>query len=280
MRYLDFNRLDALDAHAFQHQKPYPWVNPESLLSDEGFHALLEALPDLSLFDRNFNVQRKFGQTSHDRFNLEYRDGLLLPDAWQGFINELRGDRYRDFITRLFGRGRFRLRFHWHLAPSGASVSPHCDSKRKLGSHIFYLHTSDDWEEAWGGATLVLDDNGRFSSRSNPAFEDFDSSITASCLDNRSFIFNRKGNSWHGVEEIRCPEDQMRKVFIVVIDDWGPVQRLLSGKRRKSRPRIRPPNPVMRGAGTRRMRSTRSSMNPRLAVKDTATTPATSPRTT
>lgn len=233
MNYLDFDRLDALDERAFQQQKPYPWVNPEHLLTDEGFHALLAELPDLSLFDANFSVQRKFGQQSHDRYNLEYSDDLVLPTPWQGFIDELRGGRYRDFVRRLFGHGRFRLRFHWHWAPNGASVSPHCDSKRKLGSHIFYLHTSDDWDESWGGATQVLDDHGRFSSRSNPAFEDFDSSITASCLDNRSFIFQRRGNSWHGVEEIRCPEDRMRRVFIVVMDDWGPVRRLLSGRRRQ-----------------------------------------------
>jgi hypothetical protein len=43
---------------------------------------------------------------------------------------------------------------------------------------------------------------------------------------NRSLLFARQGNSWHGVREIRCPEDRMRKVFIVVIDRYVPVSRI------------------------------------------------------
>jgi hypothetical protein len=110
------------------------------------------------------------------------------------------------------------LRFHWHWATTGNSVSPHCDRKRKLGSHIFYLNTEDDWDPAWGGETIVLDDGGRFTRNSAPEFEDFDHAIHANALGNRSFIFTRLGNSWHGVEEIRCPEGAYRKVFIAVIN--------------------------------------------------------------
>jgi hypothetical protein len=40
-------------------------------------------------------------------------------------------------------------------------VSPHCDSPKKLGSHIFYLNTKEDWDPSWGGETLILDDGGR-----------------------------------------------------------------------------------------------------------------------
>ena len=37
MSYLDFDRLDAMDDHAFQTQKPYPFANPAGLLTDEGY---------------------------------------------------------------------------------------------------------------------------------------------------------------------------------------------------------------------------------------------------
>jgi hypothetical protein len=236
MSYLDFERLDAIDAESFRSQKPYPWINPSGLLTRSGYERLIADLPDLSLFDEYFNVERKFGQQSHDRFNLEYEDGLALPEPWQRFIDELRGEHYRRFLVRLFGRGRFRLRFHWHFTPSGASVSPHCDSRRKLGSHIFYLNPEEEWQVGWGGGTVVLDDAGRFSKRSNPSFGDFASRTTARCVGNTSFLFHRRGNSWHGVEEICCPKDTMRRAFLIVLDDWGPVQRLLSGRRRKRVP--------------------------------------------
>jgi hypothetical protein len=219
MSYLDLERLNAIDPEVFRSQKPYPWINPEGLLTDEGYAALVERLPAPGLFQRVFGKARKFGQRSHDRFALEYREKLALPQPWNDFLGELRGPGYRRFLERMFGRGSFRVRFHWHFAPNGCSVSPHCDSWLKLGSHIFYLNRSSEWDPAWGGETLVLDDGGRFSHRATPDFEDFERIIPARCQDNMSFLFRRTSHSWHGVREVHCPEGEMRRVFIVVIDD-------------------------------------------------------------
>ena len=83
-------------------------------------------------------------------------------------------DAYRAFLRRLLGIERFALRLHWHYTPSGCSVSPHCDARRKLGSHIFYFNTEADWDPRWGGETLLLDDGGRLHRDSSPRFEDFD----------------------------------------------------------------------------------------------------------
>ena len=63
-------------------------------------------------------------------------------------------------------------------------------------------------------------------SDSNPRFEDFDRIETPQCLGNRSLIFLRRGTSWHGVREIRCPPDRLRKVFIVVIEQPSLGQRV------------------------------------------------------
>jgi hypothetical protein len=56
-------------------------------------------------------------------------------------------------------------------------------------------------------------------------------------MDNRSIIFGRKGNSWHGVRAINAPEGVLRKVFILVYEDAHPLKlfrkrlkRLLTGK--------------------------------------------------
>ncbi len=226
MQYIDFERLEQIDPQTFRAQKPYPWVNPEKLITDEGFRRLRETLPDVSVFERSFGVRRKHGQQSHDRYTLEYREDLDLAPPWRKFMAEIQSERYRLDLARLLGTRSIALSFHWHYTPRGCSVSPHCDSTRKIGSHIFYFNTEDDWEPAWGGETLILDDGGRFKRRSAPRFEDFDAAIASESIGNRSLIFGRDRNSWHGVREVRCPEGRMRQVFTVVVNGNGPLDKL------------------------------------------------------
>ena len=236
MSFLDYDRLDAISPEAFQSAHPYPWVNPAGLLTEEGYRSLYENLPDVGLFERRFGQQRKYGQQSHDRFALEYDEKLDLPKPWKDFVAELRAPAYQAWIRRMLGTNDIYMNFHWHYTPAGCSVSPHCDAKRKLGSHIFYFNTEEDWDPSWGGETLVLDDEGRFESDSAPAFEDFSASYGANALGNHSLLFARKGNSWHGVREITCPEGHLRKVFIVVLNSDSPlgrIKRRLSGARRE-----------------------------------------------
>src|SRR5262245_24731726 len=218
MLYLDAERLDAIDTRTFRSGRPYPWVNPAGLLRAESYERLLEALPPLSQFEPMFDVARKHGQQSHDRYALEYHPGLAVAPCWHEFICELRGRVYARFLRRMLDRRFFSLRFHWHYTPDGCSISPHCDAKTKFASHIFYFNTTADWDPAWGGQTVLLDDGGRFDSKSAPRFEDFDRIFTAETLGNRSLLFARNEQSWHGMREIHCPAHAMRRVFIVVIN--------------------------------------------------------------
>jgi hypothetical protein len=226
MTYLDYARLNAIDTATFRSQKPYPWINPEGLLTKVGYQRLRETLPDVTGFTPEFGKSRIDGKPSHDRFALEYHDDLNVPQPWKEFVAELRGKKYQVFLRRLLNVRSFKLRFHWHYTPNGCSVSPHNDVELKLGSHIFYFNTPQDWNPDWGGETLILDDGGRFASDSAPHFDDFERVVASEMFGNRSLLFARQGNSWHGVREIRCPEDRMRKVFIVVIDRYVPVSRI------------------------------------------------------
>jgi len=79
---------------------------------------------------------------------------------------------------------------------------------------------------------VILNDNGRLNTESAPSFDDFDEEIPAETMDNRSLIFGRKGNSWHGVREIHCPEGVFRKVFIVVFQDVNPWELLFKRSKR------------------------------------------------
>jgi hypothetical protein len=223
-RYLNTGVLDAIGTGEFQHRDPFPWVNPQLFVTPGRYQELLDSMPDITRFRAFFGKQRKHGQGSHDRYVLDYEDGMELHPSWQEFIDELRGPVYRDFVCRLLGVKDVRFRFHWHFTPNGGEVTPHCDSKGKIGSQIFYLNTEQDWDRDWGGETVVLDDSGRITPDNAPAFEDFDAEYPAETADNHSLIFGRRGNSWHGVRRINCPEGYYRKVFIVVFEEHRPFK--------------------------------------------------------
>ena len=236
-RYLNTEVLDAITTDSFQDQQPFPWINPQHCIVPGRYQELLDTMPPIEQFRAFFGKQRKHGQGSHDRYVLDYEDGMELDPAWQVFVDELRGPAYRRFVCRLLGVSDVRFRFHWHFTPNGGEVSPHCDSKGKIGSQIFYLNTDADWNRDWGGETVVLDDGGRIEPENAPSFEDFDAEYPAETADNRSLLFGRRGNSWHGVRRINCPEGHFRKVFIVVFEEHRPLKmaakklrRLLTGK--------------------------------------------------
>jgi hypothetical protein len=215
--FLDTARLDQVDADAFRRAKPYPFLEIEGTLRPDAYRALLDDLPDPARFSAIFGRKRKYGQASHDRYALQDRPWTALPPPWRRLVGEIKGPAYRRFITRLFGREDFVLHAHWHYTPTGCTVSPHCDAPWKLGSHIFYLNTARDWDPAWGGATLILDDGGRFPADSAPGFDDFRAVCSSGPIGNRSLLFMREGNSWHGVTTLACPEGALRKVFIVEV---------------------------------------------------------------
>ncbi len=217
MKYLDIEQLRAVPTDEFMSVSPYPYLN-KPLLHHEGFQALLDNMPPLEMFDAIMGKSRRAGQAPHDRHSLEYRPGLPVPEPWQEFIAELCSDAYRGEIQRLLGARKVEFRFHWHYTPSGADVSPHCDARREHGSHLFYFNSKESWDPAWGGATLALDDGGQLDYNTAPALEDFDDIIEFESIGNASALMLRTDHSWHAVRPIACPDDKLRKVFIVVIN--------------------------------------------------------------
>ena len=232
--YINFENLESINPAEFRGTSPYPWINPEGLLTDEGYDRLLNNMPDVSLFEKKFGYGRIAGQKPHDRYSLEYTSGTPVPAAWKEFIDELRSDRYRNAIARLYNAKKINFRFHWHYTPNGCSVSPHTDSVREHGSQLFYFNSEDDWDPAWGGHTLVLDDGGKLEFESAPTFDDFDNEIVANCMGNHSLIFQRTRHSWHAVREINCPEGSLRKVFIIVANPENLYRRVRDRVMRKT----------------------------------------------
>ncbi len=224
--YIAFDKLEAIDPVSFRTTSPYPWINPAGLLTDTGYESLLNSMPDISLFEKKYGYGRIAGQKPHDRYSLEYTSGTPVPEPWKEFIGELCSDRYRTAIAKLYNAKKINFRFHWHYTPNGCSVSPHTDSVREHGSQLFYFNSDKDWDPAWGGHTLVLDDGGQLEFESAPSFDDFSNEVVANCIGNHSLIFQRTLHSWHAVREITCPDDRLRKVFIIVANPENMYRRI------------------------------------------------------
>jgi 2OG-Fe(II) oxygenase superfamily len=224
--FLNTNALDAINAQEFQAIKPFPFLEIKDILTRDGHQALIRGLPDPTTFSQVFGRRRRYGQRSHDRFVLQYHPLKAIPELWRDFIRELNGEPYRQFAARLLGRDDFLLHCHWHYTPRGCSVSPHCDTEWKLGAHIFYLNTASDWDPAWGGETIALGGKQGLDPRSAPEFDDFPVQIASHPLGNRSLIFRRDAESWHGVRPLQCPLGALRKVFIVEFRRASLVSRL------------------------------------------------------
>jgi hypothetical protein len=163
VKYLNIDKLRSLDRSDFLATQPYPYYNTEGVLTEAGFRELLDNMPTLELFEKKFGYERRARQAPHDRYSLEYEPDTPAPAPWKAFIDELCSDDYRREVRRLLGAKKVEFRFHWHYTPTGCAVSPHCDARREHGSHLFYFNPREDWDPAWGGSTLVLDDGGRLS---------------------------------------------------------------------------------------------------------------------
>jgi len=202
----------------FQQRQPYPWVNIQGTLTQEGLESLRKTLPEVDAFERQVGVKRAYGQGPHDRYILHYRPGVDLQDPWKEFVAELHGETYQSFLRRMLGPQEFILTLEWYYAWQGCSVSPHCDARRKLATHIFYFNTEADWDVNWGGQILILDDEKRFKPHSAPSFDELKVAASLVPQGNGSLLFERTDHSWHGVRPLQCPPNSLRKLFLITIN--------------------------------------------------------------
>ncbi len=200
-------------------------------MTPEGFKELYRSFPPLELFEKHEGLERGYGQRPHDRFYLAYGQSVYrppgyrgqgivqhpgLPLAWQRLIEELEGPKYQNFVKASLGISRFVSRYAWHVGVSGSEVCPHLDVMEKAGLHNFYFNTSQDWDLAWGGETLVL--GGLKRKLKNPEFSDFEKIEAVSFLDNHSLFFKNTPQGWHGVRSIQCPSGKFRRLFCVIFE--------------------------------------------------------------
>lgn len=218
MNYLNREVLEGLSAEKFQKTEPYPFVHIDHTLTPEGYAKLRAALPGVENFDKHVDMKRGHGQMPHNRYMLHYKAGLELPKAWQEFLDELRGDYYQRFLRRLLGPRTYIPTFSWHYAWGGCSVSPHCDAARKRATHIFHFNDENDWDQAWGGETLILASDKPFSTHSAPTFDELKVAAAHGPAGNGSLLFQRTPHSWHGMKPLQCPDGKLRQIFSVTLN--------------------------------------------------------------
>lgn len=220
MKYLNFDVLNKIDAIKYQKNKPFPYIDIANVLYPNAYELLVKSVPDVSLFDEQFGIKRGYGQKSHDKYFLLYSNSIPVDTPWRELAEELHSKEYRRFIEKMFDikPGTYNLVLSWHYMPRSSSISPHCDTARKIGSQLFYLNTSDSWNNKWGGQTLALDDRGEKDSNSGPEISEFSGVFKSKSIDNNSFIFTRTKHSWHAVDKIMCPQNRLRKMFSLVVN--------------------------------------------------------------
>ncbi len=236
--FFDNNLLRDFRAADFTDRAPFPWTNFSHILTPDAWTRLYAEFPPLTQFESHSGIQRDHNQRSHDRYYLAYETSIYQPGkereagvvhhnelspAWQDFLTELQNPDapYRAFIQDLLQTGELTPRFAWHVGHAGSEVSPHRDADNKLGTHIFYFNTSEDWDMAWGGSTLVLD-NKKVSGL-NPDFSDFENEEASEIRDNHSFLFKNTQNAWHGAKALTCPPTHHRRLFNVIFHEATPT---------------------------------------------------------
>jgi 2OG-Fe(II) oxygenase superfamily len=223
--------LDSFAMTDFKARQPYPWHDFSQFLTPAGFAALYRDFPSLACFEQHNGMQRSYGQRPHNRYYLAYEQSIYqtpsaqkgviqhqeLPPTWQAFLKELEANQtYQQFLKSALAVPDYKLRYAWHVGFTGSEVSPHVDSPEKIGTHILYFNTSQDWQAEWGGDTLIL--SGKQTAHLNPDFTDFATVTPVPICDNRSFFFRNYEHGWHGVKPITCPTGSYRRLFNIIVE--------------------------------------------------------------
>ncbi len=243
--FINAGLLDSFSSRDFKACKPYPWHNFHQFLTPSAFARLYRDFPSLDCFEQHNGIVRAYGQRPHNRYYLAYENSIYqtstretgiirhqdLPPTWQAFIEELeQSPVYRRFLKTALSVSDYKIRYAWHLGFTGSEVSPHVDSPDKIGTHILYFNTQEDWQPEWGGNILVL--SGKQTAELNPDFADFAQTTPVQISGNQSFFFKNSQDGWHGVKPLTCPANSYRRLFNIIIE-YSPSQKILKAATQK-----------------------------------------------
>lgn len=207
--FLDRKRLGALARErrdAYREARPYPHIALDNFLGNEVALALADAFPGPEhpgFLRRDYREQSaRLGQLQRTGF-----DGV--DPALRHLLAELSGMAFLDFLSTLTGTAGLIPDAHFRGAgPSitlpGGHLALHADFNRDRTRHLerkitvlYYL--SKDWEDAWGGALELWDeDRSRCEASYVPRLD-------------RLLVMAHGEAYWHGhPSPLACPEGRFR----------------------------------------------------------------------
>jgi hypothetical protein len=197
---------------------PFPWHRYEAFVKPALFARLAAEFPGVEHFRHTVGQQRMDGRRPHDRHLLNWSEELHphLPPVWQAFLEELQSETFTKYLATALGEKPTRVRFDWHRSYRGCEVSPHPDAANKVGTMVFYFNTRGDWDEAYGGDTLLL--GGLRRETNKPELDDFSSVTPVPMLATQCFFFRRSDHSWHAVAPLTAPEGFFRNTFHAIAE--------------------------------------------------------------
>lgn len=227
---IDYETLEKHGPREFKAALPFPWFGLKDFLTPTAFRELYGTFPSLDLFEMHRGRPRVHGQRPHDRYYLALDQSIYgnsgtvrrrqLSRVWRDFVAELEeSERYHAWLRDLLDVPTWEMRFAWHVGVRGDEVTPHADGEAKIGTHILYFNTSEDWQPAWGGQTLLLSD--KRTAAMNPEFKDFGATVETEMVDNRSLLFKNGPAAWHGVRPLQCPAGHHRRLFNIILEQPG-----------------------------------------------------------
>jgi hypothetical protein len=200
--------IDAL-ARAFRSAEPFPHCAIDDFLAPEFADALAAAYPSfdeadaLGLQFKALNEYRKIQITESERFPAPVRrlHELLAAPSFLEAMSAITGIDALAYDPALAGGGM-------HITGPHGRLDVHVDFNwnEALALHRrinLLLYLNPGWDPAWKGAVELWDADVR---RRVHAFAP---------VHNRAVMFATSDRSFHGVEEVRCPEGRTRNSFAV-----------------------------------------------------------------
>lgn len=205
----------------FKNNIQFPWMNIKDFIHKYKFKLLFDNFLPYDVFEKRKDGVYMISQRVYNEHNLqEPWDKLSQYEYWEGLARDLKSKEYREFLNDMFEEKMKHLAIEFFILRKNSGSRPHCDMKRKIGSHLFYLLPSDYWDPSWGGQTEIILTDKKESEQHTSYRTSLDQlngkTIKPIIVDNHSLLFKKTDRSWHFVDAINCPPDKMRIMFQLI----------------------------------------------------------------
>lgn len=198
----------------------------EKTFNTHTFNRLASQYPSVEKFVNFDGGNRRNNQREHKKrflsYNSKIKNNLLETSAinseWDGFLDYLDSEEYRNFISNKLSIQDFDIGFEWSIIDNGNDLCPHSDCCKKMGTHLFFFPHSH-WKGS-GGDFVFLDET---NNQLNPEIIDFQYSNVIKYQNNVSILFSnsKEYRNWHCVTKV--DSKIFRRIFQVIFWKKGDV---------------------------------------------------------